>query len=617
MSQLKRLCRFQSSFQFKLFLTFSLMATLATILLCILFVVRETRQSRVHTTEQLKMLSRHLADSIRLPLYAENREQLQQLTNEIAKIDNINSVVITNLEGRVLAVVNNHPSSDETDTITEIAESRSMPLPPTPEFGFGDANSSPRGKLIGFVQIERNLADLNKNIVRTISVACLFSFFFWLIMIGLSHLVLRRVTHSFNELSLGIQQMQQGDFDTRIDISGQDEPATMADAVNRLAASLKQREEENSRLTQELQESEGTLRNIMDKLPVAVAWTSQDGTVEYVNHFFTQRFGYEPEEIRTTSDWLTKAYPDPCYRKEMEEKRAAALKAAQQGDTGSYSYEAQITCRNGTVRHGIISHQISSRRFISIMVDITERELMQEQAIKLQKLESVGVLAGGIAHNFNNVLTGVLGYISFALRFLDETHKAHRPLVNAEAATHRAADIAKQLLTFARGGAPVKKPSSVRQIVDSSLALATADSCVQTEVELAPDLHAIVADEGQLNQAFYCLALNAVQAMPEGGTLTIRGCNTHLDEENLFGLVPGDYVELDFEDQGCGIAEEHRKQIFVPYFTTRAEIGKGMGLATVHSIITRHGGTVNFQSLQNKGTTFTVLLPSASNWPTA
>ena len=232
------------------------------------------------------------------------------------------------------------------------------------------------------------------------------------------------------------------------------------------------------------------------------------------------------------------------------------------------------------------------------------------RSIKSQKLESLGVLAGGIAHNFNNILTGVLGYISFSLKFLDESHKSFKLLQEAEKATWRAAGMAKQLLTFARGGAPVKKVVSVRRLIDESVSLAFAGTIVQSRVEIPSFLHSVYVDEGQISQVFNNLFVNAIQAMPSGGTLTIRAENGTMVSDKDGCCQPENCVRLYFEDEGCGIPEENLQKIFDPYFSTKPS-GSGLGLASVHSIVYKHGGQITVQSEVGKGTVFTICLPSA------
>jgi two-component system, cell cycle sensor histidine kinase and response regulator CckA len=248
-------------------------------------------------------------------------------------------------------------------------------------------------------------------------------------------------------------------------------------------------------------------------------------------------------------------------------------------------------------------------RFILLARDITDRKEFEREQLKIEKLESLGVLAGGIAHDFNNLLTAIMGNLSFAQLFLDARHKSYQPLVEAEKASVRAKDLSQQLLTFARGGEPVKKLLAVRELVQETVSLLLHGSNVKAHLDIPDGLHGIVADEGQLSQAWGNLILNAAQAMPGGGTLAIAARNESLAHPNAWSLPGGNYLRLSFTDQGCGIPQEDLVRIFDPYFTTKLK-GKGLGLASVHSIIGRHGGHVGASSLPGQGTTFTVYLPS-------
>lgn len=247
--------------------------------------------------------------------------------------------------------------------------------------------------------------------------------------------------------------------------------------------------------------------------------------------------------------------------------------------------------------------------------DVTKQEMLQEQLLKNQKLESLGVLAGGIAHDFNNLLTGIMGNISFARMFLDNSHKACKPLEAAEKASERAAELAQQLLTFAKGGAPIKKMTSLRPLVEECLSLILRGTNVLAVVEIAESLHIVEADEGQMGQVFNNIIINAVQAMPGGGKITVRAENIILFSENIQGLPAGHYVKLSFIDEGCGIKEEDQKKVFDPYYTTKA-CGSGLGLASAHSIISKHGGCIDIESRINKGTTITFYIPSLESLDT-
>jgi len=283
--------------------------------------------------------------------------------------------------------------------------------------------------------------------------------------------------------------------------------------------------------------------------------------------------------------------------------------------TGPTTFEARHRCKDGRwLWAEIISTPERNAAgsiigFHGISREITGRKEREKELLKIEKLESLGALAGGIAHDFNNILTGIMGNISFAQMFLDATHKSYNPLVEAEKASVRATELAHQLLTFARGGEPVKKVVSLLHLVNETVSLVLRGSNVKGTIDIPDSICAIEADEGQMNQVFHNLIINATQAMPGGGTLTVTGQNENLYSTNSLALPGGSYVRLSFADQGCGISDSDLKKIFDPYFTTKSS-GNGLGLASVHSIVSRHGGHIGVSSVTGKGTTFTIHLPS-------
>jgi two-component system, cell cycle sensor histidine kinase and response regulator CckA len=370
---------------------------------------------------------------------------------------------------------------------------------------------------------------------------------------------------------------------------------------------------ERKRAEELLRENERALRLLIEAIPVGVGVADDSGVIEYLNSSFVNWFGYTIEDIPTVNEWYWKAYPDPAYRDQVVSEWTNALAALADGKQAA-PQEVKITCKNGSVRHIIINTQLIRHRALAIFTDITEREYLQYELLKVQKLESLGLLAGGIAHDFNNILTSILGNISFAQVFLDEAHQARPPLEQAEKAAHRAAELAGQLLTFAKGGDPVKKPVSVQRLVDESISLVLRGTKVAAAVDMPDDLHTIEADAGQINQAFNNIVINAVQAMPGGGSFTVKAENAALNGMNTLGLAPGEYVKLAFSDEGCGIPDEEQKQIFDPYFTTKTG-GTGLGLSSVYSIITRHGGHISVNSGTGIGATFTIYLPSTGEMP--
>ncbi|GFO69725.1 hypothetical protein GMLC_33040 [Geomonas limicola] len=367
---------------------------------------------------------------------------------------------------------------------------------------------------------------------------------------------------------------------------------------------------ERLRAEQLLRESEATLRTLMDNMPAGVWWYNEAGVVEYLNSRFAELFGYRLDELPTLDEWFERAYPDEHQRRFQKESRQALIAEARRRGGTVPPLETLIACRDGSLRHVIVNTQLSQGRTLEILTDITEQEFIHNELLKVQKMESLGVLAGGIAHDFNNILTGIMGNISFAQMVLKEESEARLPLQAAEKASLRAAELAHQLLTFAKGGQPLKKVVSVRNLVSEAVSLALRGTSVQARLSLPMDLRHIEADAGQMNQAFNNIVINAVHAMSGGGTLTVAGENVLLEPGNRLSLPTGPYVKLQFQDEGCGIRQADLKNIFDPYFTTKSG-GNGLGLASTLSIVRKHGGHIMVDSELGVGTSFDLFLPAS------
>jgi PAS domain S-box-containing protein len=246
--------------------------------------------------------------------------------------------------------------------------------------------------------------------------------------------------------------------------------------------------------------------------------------------------------------------------------------------------------------------------------DITERKKMEVEIMKAQKLESLGVLAGGIAHDFNNLLTGIMGNISLAKLYVKPEEKAYARLGEAEKACDLTKDLTRQLLTFAKGGAPVKKVESMSRIIMDSAGFVLRGSNVRCAFSLPDDLWDVEVDGGQMSQVINNLIINADQAMPDGGKIDIHAENITLGHDGNLQLPEGRYVHISIRDQGIGIPVEILPNIFDPYFTTKKK-GSGLGLASVYSIITQHGGHVGVDSIPTGETTFHIYLPATDKGP--
>jgi len=241
---------------------------------------------------------------------------------------------------------------------------------------------------------------------------------------------------------------------------------------------------------------------------------------------------------------------------------------------------------------------------------MAEQKRAQEELQNVVKLESISILAGGVAHDFNNILTGIMGNVTLAKRYVKPGEKVFDRLLEAEKACLRARDLTQQLLTFSKSGTPVRRSSSIAALVKESASFNLRGSGVRCEFSLPDDLWPVHFDEGQMNQVISNLIINAVEAMVESGVLNIRVKNAIIKEGSAVPLPEGRFVEIAIEDQGIGIPEENLDKIFDPYFTTKRK-GSGLGLATAYSIIKSHSGCITVTSELNVGTTFCIYLPAA------
>jgi signal transduction histidine kinase/CheY-like chemotaxis protein len=257
-------------------------------------------------------------------------------------------------------------------------------------------------------------------------------------------------------------------------------------------------------------------------------------------------------------------------------------------------------------------HDLEGRAIGVVLVlrDVTERVRFEAGLLRASKLDSIGVLAGGIAHDFNNLLAIIMGNLTLAL--LDEKTAAAggRWLREAERGTRRATALTQQLLAFAKGGEPVRSAVPLGEVVREAAEFALHGSAARCTFDLAADLRPADADQGQVGQVVHNLVINAVQAMPDGGEIRVTLANETIAPEQFPTVAPGDYVRLEIADTGGGIAPDHLDRVFDPFFTTK-ELGSGLGLATVYSVVQKHGGHVTVASALGRGTTFRVWLPAA------
>jgi len=356
---------------------------------------------------------------------------------------------------------------------------------------------------------------------------------------------------------------------------------------------------------QVLRQSEEMFSSVFHASPDAIILSRlHDGMILNINENFTKLTGFTSDELIGKTSLEVNLWQNPAERAHLE------ANVRKHGEVKFF--EAALTTKSGSRILGQISCRAinldGTPYMISIVRDITEREYILSELIKAQKLESISILAGGIAHNFNNVLTGVIGYISYARKHLENAAAAQQALDAAERASYRASDLARQLLSFSQSKTSDKEPVSVDVIVRESVSLFLTGSNVTGNIE-CDSQQTVYIDSLQISQAFNNIVLNAVHSMPGGGFLSVRVKRCRLPDDNRYSLVPGNYVSIVFEDNGCGIEQKDLIKVFDPYFTTRDE-GTGLGLSTTRSTIKNHAGHIDISSVVGEGTTVTILLPA-------
>jgi PAS domain S-box-containing protein len=342
-----------------------------------------------------------------------------------------------------------------------------------------------------------------------------------------------------------------------------------------------------------------------------------EGTVQFINEAAEKLTGWSAgaavgrriEEVCALRHEKTRAVVALPATAELAAARGADLPP----QSVLISREAGLVLVEGRIAamHGAGGAQVGA---VLVLRDITERARLEAEVLRSSKLESLGILAGGIAHDFNNLLTIVMGNLTLAMLDAQVAAAAGRWLREAERGVLRARDLTQQLLTFAKGGDPVRTAVALPDIVREAAEFTLHGSKVRCVFDIAADLWPADVDKGQIGQVVQNIVINAVQAMPEGGALHIALRNATVAAGDLPALAAGRYLKLSLADTGTGIRSEHLTRIFDPYFTTKQQ-GSGLGLATVYSVVKKHQGHIEVESELGRGTTFRIWLPAAQRLP--
>jgi len=358
-----------------------------------------------------------------------------------------------------------------------------------------------------------------------------------------------------------------------------------------------------------LKESEEKFRQIYEHMSVGIAKVSLSFRIESANDAYCQMLGYREDQL------IGKHLKDITAPEALDENLLKQSQLAT-GQIDHFRMEKKFIHKNGNIIAGILDANLvrdaheTPLYFLGSVLDITQRIKLEKQVQQTQKMDAIGTLAGGIAHDFNNILNVFTGNISYALSSLQEDDELYDVLSDVMLGTKQAENLTHQLLTFAKGGEPIKKLCNINSLLEKASRFVTSGAKSKCEFKLASDLWTAEIDPGQINQVVSNLIINADQSMPHGGIITIHSKNTVIEKGSAFPLSPGHYVKINIKDSGCGIQEAHKSAIFDPYFTTKKN-GNGLGLTTSYSIIKRHKGHIAVYSETGLGTVFSVFLPAS------
>jgi PAS domain S-box-containing protein len=379
---------------------------------------------------------------------------------------------------------------------------------------------------------------------------------------------------------------------------------------------------ERKRAASALQESEERFRLTFDQAAVGIAHVLPDGQLLRINQKFCDIVGYSREEL------LAGKFQDITYPGDLEADLAHVHRMLA-GEIQSYLMEKRYVRKDGSLVWINLTDALvrtssgDPTYFISVVQDITERKQLEEQLLQAQKMEAIGRLAGGVAHDFNNLLTVIVGYCEILLKRLEDQDPIREQINEIKTAGGKAVTLTAQLLAFSRR--QIVKP----EVVDLNMVVADIEHLLHrligedvrliTTVETG--LWLVKVDRGHFGQVIMNLLVNARDAMPQGGTITLQAANVSLDDEyapSHVGVQPGCYVMLSVSDTGCGMDAQTKARMFEPFFTTKEQgKGTGLGLSTVYGIVKQHNGYIVVDSTQGEGCTVKIYLPRVEGAVTA
>lgn len=621
----------------KLLAVIMLTSTFALVFAAAGFVGHEWFSMRGEAERDVQTQARILAANLGAAIVFEDPEQATRTLQVLGSIPEFECAWVLNENREVLAAYRN-PAAP-------VAQLQEIPVGKS-QFSAGHVTVSKAveygGEKVGTVVLRSKFDFIWGRFKRQVELAMVILMFCWVAAFWLAARLQRYVSGPLHALLEGIQQVSfKQDFAVRVQKPSEDEFGKLVDSFNSMLEMIQTREAELRKVRDELElrvaertgaleteieerrRAEEALAAERDRLAITlrsigdgVVATDCVGRITLFNAVAEQLTGVSSDNAigKPIVDVLRlrHASDTPCI-----DLVGLALRDSEPtsfgGDfviIGSDGYERLIECGGGPIRDKQ-GHVVG---VVFVFRDVTEKRRAAEELLKASKQESISLLAGGIAHDFNNILTAIIGNLSFVRSCAPELGELAVPLRQAEEAAIRASELTRQLTSFAKGGVSLRRAAHLGEIIRETTTFVLHGSKVASTVTVAEDLWPVKVDVVQISQAIQNIALNAVQAMPNGGTLDVRAANVDAYSATQLGLRSARYVEVSIRDTGVGIAAKDLPHIFEPYYTTKKS-GSGLGLAVAYSVVRRHDGEIKVESAPGQGTTFHIYLPAADEQP--
>lgn len=573
-----------------------LVVVVANIAYAVYFIGKEREDARAHLISTIENNDKLLKVVTAGPLYDGNVEQLDTTLDSLFTDPDIISMELKELNGSIRMYRTRTPAASMGETIT----SRAAITRRIDELGEIVTTYST-------ARIEQRLLQSRNNII----------FFSGILILGLSvviYLVARGLTDPIDRLTTAAHAMANGNLDQEIGTSGAQELSSLGHSFIRMRDAIRAKMADLAAQNAAMRLKDAAIASSINGIAIADA----EGLLTYINTSFLHLWGYD-DATQVLGKHVVRFWQD-------EEKAAQVMEmvltkgggvgelVAKRPDGSLFPVEFSAS---------LVKDEAGTTAYLmGSFVDITERKRAEEEKAKLesqllqaQKMESVGRLAGGVAHDFNNMLSVILGYAALMKSKLPAGDPLMNNVLEIEQAGLRSRDITRQLLAFSRKQIIAPRPVNVNNLLTATQT--TIARLIGEDIDLhffpEKDLGTIKIDPSQVDQIIMNLAVNARDAMPGGGTLTLETENVHLDEaycRQHLGSAPGQYVLLVVSDNGAGMDRDTLSHVFEPFFTTK-EIGKGtgLGLATVYGIVKQNGGFINIDSGPGRGTMFKIYFP--------